>query len=141
MPSAYLIPVALLFSMNLITQDLPDFNSAIDATKLSSKVLLENIDNTNEYRSNVNIKFLEKEFPSTNSLMGETYYQKDPEHLFIKMSNMRMKVDDFNTWNKGEGHTYFRFSDGVCVLVLHVLAYLEDERLRFDRAYYKDCSE
>ena len=73
----------------LQSQDLPDFNSAIDGTKLTNKVLLENIDNTDEYITTISINFLEKEFPSSIqnelTLSGLNIVGKTAESMIMKI--------------------------------------------------------
>lgn len=105
----------------LYSQSVPDFNQAVDPVSLDPANIFEQLDTVKMHRTPINLSYLSNEFPGQKSLMIETYYQKSAKHHLLRLSKNLISPERFFAMAEGWGTTYFRISDGNCIIVSTIL--------------------
>ena len=118
-------------------QQLPDFDQAIDPLSLDFQEIFNHLDTIQFHRKPVNLSFLKEEFPDQNTLTLETFYQKSTGHQLLRLSKNNIDPNQIYAMIEGWGTTYFKVSDGNCVVINTIWNANESEK---SPPLYRKCA-
>ena len=108
----------LIIAIPVLAQPIINFDESIDPYKLEISVLLEQLDTSTQYCVPLSLDYLKEEFPHRDLLLVETFYQKSPHHLLLRLGLGKIPVQNSYIYSGAVGSTYLRISDDYCSIVV-----------------------
>jgi hypothetical protein len=109
-------------------QALPAFEQARQVHLLQPDTQLQYLSVETNPRAIIMLDQIDELFPLTDRVNIETYYLPDQSEMLLAMAKGVLPATRIHMMAEGPGHTYFRITDGVCILVLDYWQSPDDQR-------------
>ena len=109
-------------------QVFPAFDKALQVHLLQPDTQLRYLSVEANARAIIILDQIDELFPLTDRVNIETYYQPEQSDMLLAMAKGILPSTRMHMMAEGPGHTYFRITDGVCILVLDYWQSPDDQR-------------